>query len=80
MYFQSKLQLTRYFLGFEDGSHLDIGGDFVSVIPCKAFRLEPFTNITGYMTVDGELIPHEPLQASITPVTARVMSSSTAVS
>uniref|UniRef100_F6YIB7 sphingosine kinase n=1 Tax=Ciona intestinalis TaxID=7719 RepID=F6YIB7_CIOIN len=58
----SKMKLAQVLLGFEDGSHLTEGGQHVMVIPCKAFRLEPFCSHTGYMTVDGELIPHEPLQ------------------
>nr|XP_018666860.1 sphingosine kinase 2 isoform X1 [Ciona intestinalis] len=71
----SKMKLAQVLLGFEDGSHLTEGGQHVMVIPCKAFRLEPFCSHTGYMTVDGELIPHEPLQGQCTDLKAHVICS-----
>nr|XP_039265564.1 sphingosine kinase 2-like [Styela clava] len=71
----SKTQMMNVLLGFEGGTHIERGGEFSSVIPCRAVRLEPFTFITGHMTVDGEVVPHCAIQASITPHKINLMSS-----
>ena len=63
-------------LSIEKGTHLSLAPEDTLVLPCKAFRLEPYVSHTGYMTADGELIPHEPLQASVTDIKAKVMCSS----
>lgn len=67
--------MVSVLLGFEDGTHIEKGGEFSCVIPCRAVRLEPLNFITGHMTVDGELVPHCSIQASITPHKVNIMSS-----
>ena len=70
------MDLLQILLSVEKGTHLSLSPEHTLVIPCKAFRLEPFVSHTGYMTADGELIPHQPLQASVTDIKAKVMCSS----
>lgn len=72
---KGKTKMTNVLLGFESGTQIERGGEFSSVIPCRAVRLEPFSFISGHMTVDGELIPHCPIQASVTPHKIPVMTS-----
>ena len=53
-----------------DGSHINIPG--VEMIPVEAFRVEP-SGKTGYLTVDGEVIPWGPLQAQVLPSKGRII-------
>ena len=69
------MNFLRLLLSVDKGKHLEISPQDVFVLPCKAFQLEPISAHTGYMTSDGERIPHKPLQASVTNVKARVMCS-----
>jgi len=70
------LDLLQILLSIEKGTHLSLAPQDTMVFPCKAFRLEPLVSHTGYMTADGELIPHQSLQASVTNIKAKVMCSS----
>ena len=70
------MDLLQILLSIDKGTHLEMSPRDTVVIPCKAFRLEPFVSHTGYMTVDGELIPHGPLQASVTNIKAKLLCSS----
>ncbi|UYV69945.1 K02A2.6-like [Cordylochernes scorpioides] len=58
-------------------SHLSTGtyinSDKVDMIPVQCFRLEPLTS-TGHLTIDGELIDTQPIQATVLPSVARVIS------
>lgn len=72
---QTRSELLEILLNIESGTHLDKVPGKTLVIPCRAFRLEPFSAHTEFMTVDGEVIPYEPIQASVTPIRVRVMCS-----
>ena len=70
------MDLLQILLSVDKGTHLNLSPQNTMVLPCKAFRLEPYVSHTGYMTADGERIPHQPLQASVTNIKAKVMCSS----
>lgn len=40
---------------------------------CEAFRLTPLSK-RGYISIDGESIPHEPFQVEVHPRLARILS------
>ncbi|XP_064087561.1 sphingosine kinase 2-like [Macrobrachium nipponense] len=65
----TKSSITKFLLGM-DGSHINIPG--VEMIPVEAFRVEP-SGKSGYLTVDGEVIPWGPLQAQILPSKGRII-------
>nr|CAB3266531.1 sphingosine kinase 2 [Phallusia mammillata] len=71
-----RAQLLNILLNIADGTHLNISSENTLVVPCRAFRLEPFTNKTGLLTVDGEAVSYEPIQATVTPIKSRIMCSS----
>ncbi|XP_063315067.1 sphingosine kinase 1 [Pelobates fuscus] len=60
----SRGSLLKLFLSMEKGTHMDTEIAHLVHVPVKAFRIEPFQN-TGIMTVDGEVIPCEPIQGQI---------------
>ncbi|XP_068217955.1 sphingosine kinase 1-like [Palaemon carinicauda] len=65
----TKSSITRFLLAM-DGSHINIPG--VEMIPVEAFRVEP-SGKSGYLTVDGEVIPWGPLQAQILPSKGKII-------
>jgi len=67
----TRVDLLSFLTSLERGSHSRL--PFVTLVPVKAFRLEPQTDV-GYLTVDGELVDFGPLQAEVMPAAARVMS------
>jgi len=72
----SKWMLIRSLLAFESGKHIEIGGDFVTVVPCTAVRIDPFNKFgDGYMTIDGESVSYQSLQVKATKSYACVMCS-----
>ncbi|CAK8696349.1 unnamed protein product [Clavelina lepadiformis] len=71
----SRARLLQVLLSIKDGNHLELVEQDTLVIPCKAFRLEPLSKHTGYMAVDGELVPYGPVQASVTAIKAKVICS-----
>ena len=67
----SKAQLLTFMTSLESGQHCDL--PYITMVPVKAFRLVPFQD-EGRLTVDGELVPTGPVQASVLPSIARIMS------
>lgn len=67
----SKAQVLTFMTSLESGQHCDL--PFITMVPVKAFRLVPFQD-GGRLTVDGELVPTGPVQASVLPSMARMMS------
>ncbi|XP_030385372.1 sphingosine kinase 2 [Scaptodrosophila lebanonensis] len=68
----SRPQLLNFLINMSSGTHLpEKNGEFVKVLPVRAFRLEPYDD-HGIITVDGELVEFGPLQAEVLPGIARV--------
>ena len=69
----SRIDLLNMLTSVEKGAHGGIDG--VDIIPCLAVRIEPSGNdrAEGTMTVDGEVIPHGPVQARVVPSACRVL-------
>ncbi|KAG1669286.1 Sphingosine kinase 2 [Nymphon striatum] len=71
----SRAQILEFCMCLEDGRH--INSSSCSVIPIRAFRLEPEVCVSdgrpGYLTVDGEVIEYGPIQAGVLPSVARIM-------
>ena len=71
---QSKAKFLQCLLAFENGDHIKIGGEFVTVIPCTQVKLTPLSKHGGgYLTVDGELVKYEPVTIETTKFCARVI-------
>jgi len=69
-----KKTILEFIMKMETGDHIYIPG--VEIIPATAFRLEPFKSSHdkgGYLTVDGELVKTEILQAMILPGMVRTL-------
>ena len=67
----TKSQVVSFLMSVESGKHVDL--PYVNLLPVRGFRLEPFANC-GLLTIDGELIDTEPIQARVLPSIANVMS------
>ncbi|XP_071518897.1 sphingosine kinase 1-like [Panulirus ornatus] len=59
----SKSNVAKFLLGL-DGSHINVPG--VEMIPVDALRIVPSGN-SGYLNVDGEVIPWGPVQLHVLP-------------
>jgi len=69
----SRWDVVRFLTSLESGKHNSLS--YVHMVPVKAFRLEPLDpHVKGVMTVDGELIVSEKIQATVLPSLARIMS------
>lgn len=66
----SKKDVLRFLVALEEGQHTTL--DFANVVKVRAFRLEP-VNHSGNLTIDGELIDCEPIQAEVMPKLARIL-------
>ncbi|RZF36056.1 hypothetical protein LSTR_LSTR005872 [Laodelphax striatellus] len=66
----SRAHLLQFLLGLSTGTHVNIAQ--AEFIPVSAFRLEPLSN-TSLITVDGERINDNSLQAEIIPGMANVL-------
>jgi sphingosine kinase len=66
----SRGQILSFLTALDSGTHIKL--PFLTMVPVRAFRLEP-TNNQGRLTVDGELIECGPIQAEVLPAIARVM-------
>jgi sphingosine kinase len=68
----SRSQVIQFLIALDTGKHCDL--PYVIMTPVQAFRLEPLNpSSLGVMTVDGELIPSGPLQATVLPSMLNVM-------
>ncbi|UYV60166.1 SPHK1 [Cordylochernes scorpioides] len=65
----TRAQMFAIFSGLQSGSY--IKNEAVEMIPVRAFRLEPLSD--GYMTVDGEAVPTQPIQAEVLPGAANIL-------
>ncbi|CAI5766098.1 sphingosine kinase 1 [Podarcis lilfordi] len=70
----SRLSMVKFFMAMDKGTHLALNSPYLHYVPVKAFRLEPLVR-KGSMTVDGELLPCEPVQGQMHRRLARVISS-----
>ena len=61
----SKMELFDILFSIENGEH--VGKPGVELVPVSAFRLEPDLSQKGHITLDGELLPYEPIQVQILP-------------
>jgi sphingosine kinase len=61
----------QFLLGLSTGAHLSCPG--VEMLAVQAFRIEPDTESSGLLTVDGEKVDYGPLQAEIFSSLATVM-------
>ncbi|CAL4061201.1 unnamed protein product [Meganyctiphanes norvegica] len=66
----SRANILKFLLSMEDGGHINVPG--VTMVAVTSLRCVPLTG-TGYLTVDGERLPYGPLQATIMPGKARIM-------
>ncbi|OWR55147.1 sphingosine kinase a b, partial [Danaus plexippus plexippus] len=62
----TRSQIFSFLMGMSHGSHSEINGEYIKMIPVSAFRLVP-EGPNGYITVDGELVEYGPIQAEIFP-------------
>lgn len=69
----SRMAMIRFFMALDKGTHLSFNNPHLHYVPIKAFRLEPLVP-KGLMTVDGEVIPCEPVQGQVHRRLARVIS------
>lgn len=62
----SRAQLLSFLLGLSSGTHIpeDGGHEFIKMIPCTAFRIEP-EGKQGHLTVDGERVEYGPVQGEV---------------
>lgn len=69
----SRSQLFNFLINMSSGTHLhNKNSDHIRVERVVAFRLEPLDN-SGILTVDGEQIESESIQARLFPGTVKVM-------
>lgn len=66
----SRRQIASYFINQEVGKHINL--PWVRLFPVKAFRLESFDE--SIMTIDGEMVDTNSVQARVLPGEARVFS------
>lgn len=60
-----RTQLLSFLLGLSSGTHVPEGhSDYVKMIPCTAFRIEPEGN-QGHLTVDGERVELGAIQGEV---------------
>lgn len=70
----SRSQLLSFLLGLSTGTHLpNPSNEFIQMIPCTAFRIEPGATQQGFMTVDGEKVEYGPIQGEVFPSIAQVI-------
>lgn len=60
----SRAALIRLFLAMEKGTHFDQECPHLTLLPVRAFRIEPLTN-KGIITVDGERVEYGPIQGQV---------------
>lgn len=68
----TKAQLTKMLLSMDDGAHVDF--PWLQFVPVKAFRLIPeiTDDYNSYLTVDGEHLKSQPVQAQVMPRKGRI--------
>lgn len=59
-----RTQLLSFLLGLSSGTHVPDESDYVKMIPCTAFRIEPEGN-QGHLTVDGERVELGAIQGEV---------------
>ena len=68
----SRTQVLQFLIALDSGKHCDL--NYVTMVPVQALRLEPLNpSCLGVMTLDGEVIPSGPLQATVLPSMLNVM-------
>lgn len=62
-----RTQLLSFLLGLSSGTHIPEGPEheYIKMIPCTAFRIEPADTCQGHITVDGERVDLGPIQGEI---------------
>lgn len=67
------MQATQLLLSLENGSHVDL--PWVLFVPVTAFRLVPEEGIgpQSYLTIDGEKLESQSIQAQILPHKGRIL-------
>ncbi|XP_006018367.1 sphingosine kinase 1 [Alligator sinensis] len=68
----SRTALLKLFLAIQKGTHMDLNCPQLRYIPVRAFRIEPFV-AAGLMTVDGEMLPCEPVQGQVQNQLCRII-------
>uniref|UniRef100_A0A8D2LPB3 sphingosine kinase n=1 Tax=Varanus komodoensis TaxID=61221 RepID=A0A8D2LPB3_VARKO len=71
----SRMGMVKFFRAMDKGNLLVLNNPHLHCVAAKAFRLEPLEP-KGLMTVDGEVLPCEPVQGQIHRRLARVISRS----
>ena len=72
----TRRDLLKYWDFLEKGVGLS-GAEHASLIPCRAFRIEPHGKRSQIITLDGEVLPFGPFQCQVHPGIARIFGEET---
>lgn len=61
----SRGQLLSFLLNLSSGTHIPEDNEYIKMISCTAFRIEPLGDQVGYLTVDGERVEYGPIQGEM---------------
>lgn len=70
----TRMQLLKWFLSLSEGPDQDSLSSDISLIPVKAFRIEPVEPTEGcILSLDAESVPFGPVQGKLMPKAAHLM-------
>ncbi|XP_053118010.1 sphingosine kinase 2 isoform X1 [Hemicordylus capensis] len=74
----SRAALIRLFLAMEKGTHFEQECPHLTLLPVRAFRIEPLTR-KGILTIDGERVEYGPIQGQVHHGVAKLITGSNRV-